>query len=143
VTGTVSINGSPELAKRVDVTPKAALEMSNLRYDAASHEVVFDIRLSNLSHDTVRGPVALRLVDLRTVFRNAWPVNADNGQQSRGAVWDMSSTIHGSTLLPGASSTSRKLRFRTSGEKRTLPGRGSADPWFRISLKILATGTSP
>lgn len=111
VAGQVIKNGDSTLSSLTDVTQSLRLEFLNAHYDPKAYLVETDLVLRNVSNDTVIGPVAVRLVDLRSEFGLAKVIGADNGRPGAGAIWRFAADIGGNLLRPGEATLPKRVRF--------------------------------
>jgi hypothetical protein len=64
IDGVVQRNGTAELAALKDVSDKVEYRYTNRRYTRATQTVEADVELFNASKDTIRGPLALRVLSV-------------------------------------------------------------------------------
>ncbi len=122
VAGRVLKHGAPDLAELDDLAPKIAFVVSNTRFDRLRNEVTVTAKLRNVSKDTLRGPVKVRLVRLRSELGVPAVVGAENGVAGPGAVWDFTPALPGGALVPAAESSGKQLTFRLSEFRSFLQG---------------------
>jgi hypothetical protein len=131
VKGVAAKNGGGELATMKDVSDRTRLEMWNPEFDRARGTLTVTAALRNASRDTIRGPVKLRVVDVRSQLGTVMIPDAGPGMRGTGAVWDLSSLLTNATLLPDSLSATRKITFRFSDLQ---PYRRSVDGDMRLQL---------
>ncbi len=125
VRGPVARHGSSELAELDDVSRAVELELSGPAYDSATHLLTVMARLSNTSPDTLRSPIKVRALMVRSDVATVRVVGADNGAAGDGAVWTFTlASGEPGVLLPGGRTRPRTLRFQLSN---VLPDRD----WYR------------
>ena len=121
VRGSVEKRGSSQLAGLDDVTDKMTFVVESNRYDRATNTLTLTARLTNTSRDTVRGPLYMRLVTLRSQLGVPSVVAADNGAAGVGAVWDFSGSIPQSGLRPDSGTAVRTFVFKLSDLRSLQP----------------------
>jgi hypothetical protein len=110
VEGTVAKNGGGELASYTDVSAKAQVMLVATNYNERANRVTATIRLKNISKDTLRGPMKVRLLSVSSDVGVVQASNAENGVRGQGAVW----TIPVDVLLPDQESSDKQLIFSLS-----------------------------
>jgi hypothetical protein len=131
VKGMAAKHGGGELATMKEVSDRVRLELWNPEYDRGRGTVTLTAALRNASRDTVRGPVKVRVVDVRSQLGNVVIPDAGPGIRGAGAIWDLSSLLANATLLPDSLSASRKLTFRINDIQ---PYRRAEGEEFRMQL---------
>jgi hypothetical protein len=144
VAGEAVPNGSPELAALDDLSDRAVVEIFSPALDRASGLLTADVRLKNTSGSTIKGPLKLRVLTLRSTAANsAAVVGADNGLTGAGAIWDFTTLIPAAGLGPGNFSGPKRLTFRLSG---LLPAadqlRHSKTSFAAIDVRVLGHANS-
>jgi hypothetical protein len=129
IDGTVVNHGTTDLAKLDDVSKSVTLELSKPTFDRSTGILNVTAQLKNTSPDIVESPVKVRVLTLESEIGLPEIVNADNGRNGTGAVWDFSMALAQGRLPSMATSTPRTLTFRLS-QLRTL-GQGK-DFKFRL-----------
>jgi len=112
VSGTVVKNGSAALAKLEDASPKVMLRYTNRRLSRASRVAEFDVQVENVSKDTLRTPLFVRILDVGSELGAPEFMEADQGGTSEGAVFDFTPLTDGETLPPGATTRARHVRIK-------------------------------
>jgi hypothetical protein len=138
VQGAVVKNGSAELAGLDNVADKVQLELTQVRYEAKSGLLSSMASLKNTSKDTIKGPVKVRVVDVRSDLADVKIVGAENGLAGAGALWDFSSVIRGGQLLPDSSSAPRKVTFQLSDVRPFRDGMEFRLSVVNVSARVLA-----
>jgi hypothetical protein len=112
VAGAVQRSGSAELAGLENVTSKLELQYhyTKNRWDAGNLNVDVGLVVQNVSTDTIRGPLKLRIVGLRSVSGPV--ILRDTRAPVAGAVLDLTGSIPTTGLAPGASSRVHEIRLR-------------------------------
>jgi hypothetical protein len=116
VAGVATPNGSAELAGLDDYTTSTRLLLTNASYDRASRTLTATARLVNDGKDTLRGPVSVRVLAVRSPLGSARIRNADNQLEGVGALWHLTPLLSGGQLLPGDTTGARELRFEVNGD---------------------------
>ncbi len=111
VAGAAAKNGSADLAVLQDVTPKLSLSVANTRYERSTNQLTFLVSLKNTSKDTVRAPLKLRVLQLKSDIGVPALVGGDNGRPGAGAILDFSPLLHHGVLLPDSASDAKRLVF--------------------------------
>ncbi len=142
-TATVSVpgramnNGSPDLAHLTDVSSQVQLVRTGVTYERKTQELQITVHLKNMSARPIVGPLKLRAISLSGVVMPT-ALNADNGISGEGAVWDFTPAGSKGTLVPGAKTREKLLRFRLTGaDAADLRSAGSAFELFKFDGKIL------
>ncbi len=99
VTGTVS-NPDTALAGLTEVTGRVAYDLSNVRYDMATHEASVDIRLRDTSAAPIMGPLRLHLRLLGSDRGVAQLVDPRTGQLAGTVVLDYTAGLASNVLQP-------------------------------------------
>jgi hypothetical protein len=107
VQGTVAKNGGGELASYTDVSAKAQVMLLGTNYDERAKRITATIRLKNISKDTLRGALKVRLLSVSSDVGIAQAANSENGVRGTGAVW----TVPGDVLLPDQETTDKQIVF--------------------------------
>jgi hypothetical protein len=105
-------NGSPALAKLGDVSRFLRIDFVDPVFDRSSATLTTAAFAVNVSNKTIRGPVKLRVVMLRSQMGAVTITNAENGEGGPGAVWTFSPLKRATNLKPGEVSESKILSFR-------------------------------
>jgi hypothetical protein len=110
VRGRAYRNGSAELNGWGDATPKLSLQFANRNYDPKTKTVTLDAYLLNTSNDTLRGPIRLRFVSLRSRAGAVTVSSGKNSAEGNGAViaWD---SIPAEGLAPNSLAGPEYLEF--------------------------------
>jgi len=107
-----SIPSAPLVTVKASVNDKITLVTDPPSYDAARQEAIIPIRLKNISAETIYGPLTVEVKKLAE-----WMIlNAGNGKEGVGAVFDYSSALGDwQALRPGAFTEAVEWRFKYSG----------------------------
>jgi BNR/Asp-box repeat len=154
VQGRAVRNGSAQLADLEDISSRVAVELTNSSYDEEKHVVRMTVALRNISEETIRGPVKMRAIRLKSGESIFSPVptggigdvaaaNADNNETGPGAVWDFTSLVPGSGLVPNGTSGSKHLVFQLSNVRLYHEGVGEGLSQFHggmVSLQARILG---
>ena len=121
-----------------DVTSKIAiLYGGDQRYDAESGIITVDLVVQNKSAGPIHTPLKLAVPSLPKDHEYADIANADNGATAGGAVWDISTSIPGGALDPGATSRPFPLKFRYLPAGGEVPPLTSED-FLELDVKVFA-----
>jgi hypothetical protein len=137
VRGAVVRNGSLELARLEDVSGSATLELTNCSYEKISNIVSCSARLKNSSKETLTGPLKLRVIALKSELGEPRILNADNGRNGTGAVWDFREEIKAGLLQPDESSDSKQLRFQILNPREFRQGNYFKSTFVTIDARVL------
>jgi len=102
-----------------DISSHVTFDLANEFYDEATGAVFVDMAIVNRSgaQTRFRGPVLLKITDLRSDFGAVEVENSDNNERGVGTVWDLTSLIPSDGLPPGGISDRRTVWFRISNPK--------------------------
>jgi len=112
VRGTVVKNGSPDLAQLEDVSSSTMLELTDCNYEKTNNVVSCSARLKNTSTQALPAPLRMRVISLTSELGEPRILNADNGANGAGAVWEFGKEIDNGLLKPGENSHSKLFRFQ-------------------------------
>jgi hypothetical protein len=108
VHGSVQRHGSAALAGLDDITDRVTFVVESNHYDRASNTLTLIARLKNMSKETLRGPIYLRMVTLTSQLGVARVVGADNDAAGAGGVW----AFDNSALPPESMTMPQTFTFR-------------------------------
>jgi hypothetical protein len=109
----VAKHGGGNLANLVDLGGVLTLETVEQRHDRASNRLFMKVRVKNVTKDTVRlDVVKIRALSFNSDVAVVTAGNADNGLIGPGAVWDLTSTLPATGLLPDSAGTVKELVFQ-------------------------------
>lgn len=137
VKGSVAKNGSSDLAKLDDISGSAFLELTNCGSERASNVISCSARLKNTSKEILKGPLKLRVIALKSELGEPRIINADNGRNGVGAVWDFSALVKKDSLAPGESSDSKQLRFQIANRRPFRQGNYVKSTFVTIDARVL------
>jgi hypothetical protein len=110
----------------VDVTSEVELLTSNPSF--TSNTAAFDLRLRNISANSLFAPLRAEIVALASASGSVSTANADNGEPGASAFWRYDDRLGGDAeLAPGETSDARRLVFDN-------PNREA----FSITLRVLS-----
>jgi len=112
VRGTVVKNGSPDLAQLEDVSSSIMLELTDCNYEKTNNVLSCSARLKNTSSQALPAPLKMRVISLTSELGEPRILNADNGANEAGAVWEFGKEIDNGLLKPGENSHSKLFRFQ-------------------------------
>jgi hypothetical protein len=139
ITGSVLKNGGSDLASLVDVSSRVRFMASNRNWQRTTGVVEADVVLENMSKDTIRAPLKMRLLDLSSELGVPRVANADAGGTGEGAVWDVTSLVGGGVLLPGQRTRPKRIQFSMTDMATLRPSALSARTGLAVfNVKILA-----
>lgn len=121
VEGEAIPHGRPALSGLEDITRKTALRTEKAEYDDSTQVATLTLRLQNVSRDTLRGPMALRLVDLWSELGEVRLAGTGSEHRLHGAVRRVSSPRPDGRLPPGDKSRPLRLRGRIEDPKALGP----------------------
>jgi hypothetical protein len=114
VGGTVTKNGSKDLASLDDVSSDVAVLFSDTTLDKTKQVVTAKVFIQNTSDSDLRTPLKLRVLRLESRIGLPEFRNADNGYPGPGAVFDFSSATGGDSLPPGRRSAGKQIVIHLS-----------------------------
>ncbi|HEY5257346.1 MAG TPA: hypothetical protein VIJ12_03115 [Candidatus Baltobacteraceae bacterium] len=103
-----------------DMSSSLALELSNLEYSPATHDVALDVRIINRGVKPLRGSLAMTASDIHSDFGNPEPLDAERTFRN-GATWFVSPVVLSSGTPAGGRSAPFRLRFRIRGFHEVQP----------------------
>lgn len=136
VKGKAIRNGSTDLSQAHDSTAKVTLEMTNASWQPAKGVVVVEAWLVNTSRETIKGPVKVRVLSLRSNVGIPRILNAENGRTGTGAVWSFSGTLKEGKLNPGERGERIPLEFALSDMRPLTASAASGVLRDLIELKV-------
>jgi hypothetical protein len=85
-------------------------------YDISTGTLTETITLKNESTESIRSPVLIKAVSLNSEIGNIKIMNSTNGVSGPGAIWDLSRTMSGGVLEPGAVTEPYFIVFRVPND---------------------------
>src|SRR5262249_30692640 len=79
VPGAAIKNGAAELAALEDVSSNVQAKLKQPRFDRETNLLTASVRLKNVSKDTIRGPLKVRVVGVESQLGTPTILNADDG----------------------------------------------------------------
>ncbi len=140
VKGQVVKHGDESAAKLDDVTSKIDLDVVGASFDRSKNEGALNIRLKNISKDTIVGPIKLRVLMVTSELGVAHILNADNGGTTDGAIWDFTSLLENNLLRPDGTSGVKSLKFRITDLRPFRQPNGSYK-WIFADVNAIVLGT--
>ena len=126
-------NATPGLA---DVTSKVSvLYGGNQSYEPKAKLITIDVVIKNNSEQPLSPPFKLTVPGLYKDDGLSEIANADNKISGGGAVWDISSSMPGGTLAPGATSKPFALKFRYLANEDTPR---ASDDILGLNVRVFA-----
>lgn len=143
VTGAAEKNGGRSLAEMTDVSGKTELRFTHRKFTRSSHLMEADVQIENLSEDTFKTPLKLRLLDLSSELGVPEIVNADDGRKGEGAVFDFTALVDGPELKPHGLTKPKHLAIRMVEIDRLRPfGSVAVFSMASFSTKVLTGSVS-
>jgi hypothetical protein len=139
VKGIVARHGGQSLAKLDDVTSKIDLDVVGASYDRAKNEGSLNIKLMNISKETLVGPIKLRALMVTSELGVAHILNADNGGTTNGAIWDFTSLLDNNMLPPDGTSGVKSIKFRITDLRPFRQPKGSYK-WIFADVNAIVLG---
>ena len=130
--GSALRNGSVELATLQDSTGKVTLEFAHPIYDTERQVVSADAYLKNISKDTLKMPLELRVLSLRSPIGEPTLVNPANGIVGAGAILDFSGAVDRGVLSPGERTRPKRVEFRLGNARWPPNARLAASEMSRL-----------
>jgi hypothetical protein len=138
VTGVAMKNGGGELAAYKDVSAKAQVMLVATNYEENAKRITATIRVRNISKDTLRAPMKLRLLRMTSDIAIARPANAENKLTGPGAIWDLGALLPNGMLLPDQESKDTQLVFTLSDVRSFKDVKGFASNVLSFETKVLS-----
>jgi hypothetical protein len=134
------VSTDAEKSRRIDVTRNTLILYSgNQRFDRSSGTLETCLSLKNRGPDDVRTPIELRAEDVSSVLGSVSVLNATNELQGIGAIWDISTSVTGDRIPPGATSNPFCLCFHLNVGSNGNPARpDTATDLLTLRLIVLA-----
>jgi hypothetical protein len=147
-TAAVSVGDPPaaqlllSTADLIDVSPQVTFHFANAHFDAQSGLLSIDVGVTNRAKASalLRVPLLMQVTDLHSDLGQVEAVNADNGRNGTGAIWDLSHLLRDGALAPGAASERRQLLFRIANPQ---PPTGREQDLIIVRAKMLSARTLP
>jgi hypothetical protein len=112
VTGSVLNHRTNEPTAQTDLSTALRLEIGSIDVDRSSGNLSLIVRVENVSESTVRRPLKLEVLGLRSQFGVVRVLNAENKLPGVGAVLDLSPILPADGLKPHERSAEIKLLLR-------------------------------
>jgi hypothetical protein len=135
IAGSAIKNGAPELADLENVSKNVGIELTQTTFNRSNNTMKATLRIKNVSKDTLRAPLKLRVVNVTSGLGTPEIVSTDNGVAGVGAIIDISSLLQGGALLPGAVSASRELTFRLTDLQTIRSGRDYTSSLIQLNMR--------
>jgi len=120
-----------------DVTSEAVLLYGGMQYfDHATGRLKVCVAVANRGTSPFRTPIKLKAEDVRSAVGAISILNATNGSAGAGALWDISDSITGDQIPPGAASNSFCLSFRLEIPPKHVSGEQS--DLLILRMRVLA-----
>jgi len=129
-------------AAEVDVTNRVALLYGRAQsFDNATGTLSVEVRLANRGDKPIRTPIRLEVKSISSKVGKVTVLNADNDLTGPGARWDLSRSVAGDQIPPGAASYNTfTLQFHIALER---PGLVSTNDLLNLSARVLARVDGP
>ncbi len=118
-------NPDTALAGLAEVTGRVAYDLSNTRYDMATHEASVDIRLRDTSAAPITGPLKLRLRFLGSDRGVAQLVDPRTGQLAGAIILDYAAGLTGNALQPRQLTPPQRVTVRVAHLSPLIQGEGT------------------
>jgi hypothetical protein len=129
------LNGSEELSKLTDISDRTRLDFDDTRLDEQTRTV-------NTSAQTLRGPIKVRVVAIRSDVARALKIaNADNKVEGPGAVWTFNSLLYQGELKPTEKSSTKTLTFHFTD--LLPPDTKQRAPIMAMTIEVRILGSQP
>lgn len=143
-------NGASELATLDDISEKVMLEfnLTQPSYDRHANTITVMTRMRNISKTELHGPIKARVVTFGSEIGVPRILNAENGANGTGAVWDFTSRLPGGVLAPGQVTKSLPLVFALADLRPFRQGEEHfyhediRFRWGLITVKLQVLGSS-
>ncbi|SRR6266550_1887018 len=112
VSGSVIRNGAKEVAGLNDVSSKVRIELGSAELDRPSGLASINLRLKNVSQQTISGPLKMRILRMSSEFGVPKITDAENGLTGNGAILNLSDLLAGNVLKPNDETVVKLLRFK-------------------------------
>jgi hypothetical protein len=115
ISGRAYTNGSAELAAFADVSRSVAIDLERAVYDPKTGIASAELLVTNLSNDTLRGAMKVRILGLTSDLGDPLVLDAENGEQTRGALFTVAAANSARGLAPRERTVARRISFRIKG----------------------------
>ena len=139
VDGSAIANGSPELANFEDLSGKLTLSIANAEFDRDLRTITADASVENNSTDTVRGPIKVRLLSVRSAIGIPELTARTGASDLGGLLLDYSDLIPGGALAPDQRSRPIRLEVRFPKLAPLQPRLDSVNApraWLDVTAKV-------
>jgi hypothetical protein len=137
VKGTAMRHGEPNLVDLKDISAALQLQVVQTAYDTDKSVATMRVRLKNISASAVLAPVKARVLAISSEIGRVRIVEADNGMDGPGGVWDFTGLIEGKALAAGATSASRTLTFHLEHVQPLLNGTTARMGIVKLEVQML------
>lgn len=138
IEGAVAKHGGSGLASLDDVSGLVGLQLSNWSFNATDGTLKMSAQIKNLSRDTIKGPLKIRVLTLESALGVPEVTNADNNEKGAGATWDFTAELPRDGLTSMRVSAPKVLTFRIS-EMRPM-GQGRDLKWLMVYFDSMVLG---
>lgn len=138
VDGEVVKHGLAELSDLEDVSKHVTFEMSNPVFDSETGLLTLTAQLKNQSPHTVEAPVKVRVLTLEPGLGVPRIMDADNGEEGTGAVWDFTPMIDGGSLASMQLSAPKTLTFHLTDLRGLRQGRDLEGGILNLDTRVFA-----
>jgi hypothetical protein len=140
VAGRAIRHGAPELAGLEDVSSKVHATFETATLDKRSGVLTMALRLRNISVETIRGPLKLRVKRLSSQLGDAHLMSGVK-PSGGGLVIDLTDVLSGNVLAPGAQTKPKALRIRLTSPRPVRQGGTVRAGYVQIETTVLAGST--
>ena len=133
-----SVRGIAQNSLGQDVTDQSSLVYGGFQsFDNVTGTLSIDLRLANRGSRPIQSPIHLVLQQIRSGAGEVSVLNAQNRVTGTGAVWDISHSVTGTQIPPGAETYNTfRLSFHLDLARKVAPVKDLLD----FTVKVLATG---
>jgi photosystem II stability/assembly factor-like uncharacterized protein len=137
VAGQATKNGSTELASLAEVTGNLAVEFTEAFFDRAASTASVRVRLKNTSNESVRGPIKVRVISLKSELGVVRIMGVSAG--GVGSVIDFTPQLKTGELKPGDVSGEKMLTFKLTDLRSFKQGQQLRSGLVELDTRIYAT----
>lgn len=114
---------APEISGLTPVSNKVAILYGGAQhYDEKTGTLTLSVTFRNNGDAPIRGPFKLEATSVRSAYLNIEAVSSVNHATGGGAVWDVTTSIPGGALAPGATSEPYTLMFHSTPKEHFTIG---------------------
>jgi hypothetical protein len=129
-------NGAADLAGLDNLSKQVGVDLTDMSYDRKSGTLKATLRVENTSHDTIIGPLKVRVIKMTSDIGTPEIVRSDNGVSGVGAQWDLTSLLPAGGLMPDSLSRSRQITLHISDVQPMKSGRDYKNKAATIETRV-------